>query len=93
MIIECLIGIAAITPQFLSDYKTCQWYQEAAAITEPYHHAFELYLKEEDYMWAFATTYCESSGRQYAVSSANACLLYTSPSPRDATLSRMPSSA
>ena len=24
---------------------------------------------------------------------ANACLLYTSPSPRDATLSRMPSSA
>ena len=25
--------------------------------------------------------------------SANACLLYTSPSPRDATLSRMPSSA
>ena len=25
--------------------------------------------------------------------STNACLLYTSPSPRDATLSRMPSSA
>ena len=72
MIIECLIGLAAITPQFLSDYWTCQWYQEAAEATEQYHHAFELYLKEEDYMWAFATTYCESSGRQYAVSSANA---------------------
>ena len=28
-----------------------------------------------------------------ALSSAEACLLYTSPSPRDATLSRMPSSA
>ena len=27
------------------------------------------------------------------VGNANACLLYTSPSPRDATLSRMPSSA
>ena len=28
-----------------------------------------------------------------AVDSASNCLLYTSPSPRDATLSRMPSSA
>ena len=27
------------------------------------------------------------------LSGANTCLLYTSPSPRDATLSRMPSSA
>ena len=32
-------------------------------------------------------------GAQFIVSSADACLLYTSPSPRDATLSRMPSSA
>ena len=31
------------------------------------------------------------NGRPHAES--NACLLYTSPSPRDATLSRMPSSA
>ena len=29
----------------------------------------------------------------YAISKCNICLLYTSPSPRDATLSRMPSSA
>ena len=28
-----------------------------------------------------------------AIAYANICLLYTSPSPRDATLSRMPSSA
>ena len=27
------------------------------------------------------------------ITDSNACLLYTSPSPRDATLSRMPSSA
>ena len=40
------------------------------------------------------------SGKKYhgksvlkAVSNVNGCLLYTSPSPRDATLSRMPSSA
>ena len=30
---------------------------------------------------------------QQKFGSSNACLLYTSPSPRDATLSRMPSSA
>ena len=29
----------------------------------------------------------------HAIEALNACLLYTSPSPRDATLSRMPSSA
>ena len=34
----------------------------------------------------------ESSGRNYSPPSST-CLLYTSPSPRDATLSRMPSSA
>ena len=33
----------------------------------------------------------ESASRQQAA--LNSCLLYTSPSPRDATLSRMPSSA
>ena len=31
--------------------------------------------------------------RKIALNSAYGCLLYTSPSPRDATLSRMPSSA
>ena len=30
---------------------------------------------------------------EYEINHANLCLLYTSPSPRDATLSRMPSSA
>ena len=32
-------------------------------------------------------------GGRFATSDLNDCLLYTSPSPRDATLSRMPSSA
>ena len=31
--------------------------------------------------------------QDYDTSNVNYCLLYTSPSPRDATLSRMPSSA
>ena len=34
-----------------------------------------------------------SCARNPAIASSNPCLLYTSPSPRDATLSRMPSSA
>ena len=42
-----------------------------------------------------ATTYPASSSSQYVTSAGStySCLLYTSPSPRDATLSRMPSSA
>ena len=35
----------------------------------------------------------EDECRQVAYAIAHSCLLYTSPSPRDATLSRMPSSA
>ena len=38
------------------------------------------------------TNYWETSSNDHVVS-INTCLLYTSPSPRDATLSRMPSSA
>ena len=33
------------------------------------------------------------SGKSTLIRCINSCLLYTSPSPRDATLSRMPSSA
>ena len=35
----------------------------------------------------------EGEGDQEEVDQTDSCLLYTSPSPRDATLSRMPSSA
>ena len=35
----------------------------------------------------------DADGRRYTDLLAGICLLYTSPSPRDATLSRMPSSA
>ena len=42
---------------------------------------------------AFDTIYAEGQRRYVESLSAYACLLYTSPSPRDATLSRMPSSA
>ena len=72
MIIECLIGMAALTPATLSDYQTCKWYQEAAEVTVEHHHAFEVYLPQEEYLWAIATTFCESSGNAKAVSVTNA---------------------
>ena len=40
-----------------------------------------------------STTHWHKSGWVDILSKDNTCLLYTSPSPRDATLSRMPSSA
>ena len=41
----------------------------------------------------YMTTLAEANIRTIALDLAGHCLLYTSPSPRDATLSRMPSSA
>ena len=47
------------------------------AIIDSHHHLWDLDSKETDYPWL----------------SGNVCLLYTSPSPRDLSTSRMPSSA
>ena len=41
----------------------------------------------------FTNGYAGALGWDYRVTHSKGCLLYTSPSPRDATLSRMPSSA
>ena len=53
-----------------------------------------------DLLYEFSDVFSESSddlGRtdmvKHLINTGGACLLYTSPSPRDATLSRMPSSA
>ena len=47
-----------------------------------------------EFVWIFFSERKANSGRLNANSANNnSCLLYTSPSPRDATLSRMPSSA
>ena len=40
-----------------------------------------------------ASEVCRRNGIKHKVVDISSCLLYTSPSPRDATLSRMPSSA
>ena len=46
----------------------------------------------KEYVSGFLVTFVELEGRMQGTN-LEACLLYTSPSPRDATLSRMPSSA
>ena len=56
-------------------------------------------LKAEDYEAAIVIGWHNNNKKKLDVSSSGIslkvynCLLYTSPSPRDATLSRMPSSA
>ena len=53
-----------------------------------------LYLKSgEDERWLTVQLVEGNVPRIAGLSDDNTCLLYTSPSPRDATLSRMPSSA
>ena len=51
---------------------------------------FESIIGERWFDWSTPTTISE---RTWYFVFDNTCLLYTSPSPRDATLSRMPSSA
>ena len=76
---------------------TIEWVDEAttAGIDETISSpdwTLEYYLRtntSSEGHTATGTQYSESTGWQFTIT----CLLYTSPSPRDATLSRMPSSA
>ena len=58
-------------------------------------HAVDLDLDSEDRFWSHVKAYSLMTFFTVVcvVASYKLCLLYTSPSPRDATLSRMPSSA
>ena len=49
--------------------------------------------KEVISLYFSADTYEDEDGNLFSTYKLETCLLYTSPSPRDATLSRMPSSA
>ena len=67
-------------------------------MTEAINLAFCLFERDDNspYAMALAATYSSIRQRTAAVLHLHVicdCLLYTSPSPRDATLSRMPSSA
>eukprot|EP00831_Metopus_contortus_P014454 TRINITY_DN15984_c0_g2_i1.p2 TRINITY_DN15984_c0_g2~~TRINITY_DN15984_c0_g2_i1.p2 ORF type:complete len:100 (+),score=33.04 TRINITY_DN15984_c0_g2_i1:89-388(+) len=45
------------------------------------------------YQWSLVEVYSTSPSNTFRYSKLNTCLLYTSPSPRDLSTSRMPSSA
>ena len=51
------------------------------------------FIKGSSYEFQSVQNLDITKGRHFTLSEYNSCLLYTSPSPRDATLSRMPSSA
>ena len=50
-------------------------------------------LNEDELRDAVLLVFANKQDLPNAMNAADICLLYTSPSPRDATLSRMPSSA
>ena len=56
-------------------------------------HIVELYHGDADYFNSQSYTISTADTWQKVTVTFDGCLLYTSPSPRDATLSRMPSSA
>ena len=68
--------------------------QKAASSKVAYQseHASVLVLPNETWARRVSGVYGNELANQFP-ERAHACLLYTSPSPRDATLSRMPSSA
>ena len=78
---EELNRILRLEPHFFAYQEHFLAYQEPRA--------------ECDQIWAFRLANCGAKPREKSddAEEAKFCLLYTSPSPRDATLSRMPSSA
>ena len=62
--------------------------------TKPTKHTISVMPDLEADLEAYAKVYEQAYGEKANISALiPSCLLYTSPSPRDATLSRMPSSA
>ena len=56
-------------------------------------NVWQFAAREEDFPNPGDTIVFDNAGKSYLIVRQDDCLLYTSPSPRDATLSRMPSSA
>ena len=77
----------AVKFSFLSE-KAVEIWKCNCSVCEPYDYQ-HLFIKHED----FDLISGDQDISSYKFGTKNACLLYTSPSPRDATLSRMPSSA
>ena len=82
-------GIASITPSGNSIY-TCQWNDTLLQTTAT---AVGLCVNNDDNNTTYTCVVNDAQGCYDTITYSLSCLLYTSPSPRDATLSRMPSSA
>ena len=100
--IDELTYILSANPQ---DDITGEWTSPTGASindpTNPNSSATNLLEGENVFIWSISNAVCTDFSRDSVVVTvsaqsadvSDACLLYTSPSPRDATLSRMPSSA
>ena len=93
--IEILVGQTAMPKERLDKSKKIKAIINVKANWEPnidYHEAHRRGIYVLSAAPAMAPAVAEAC-IGYAISLSRNCLLYTSPSPRDATLSRMPSSA
>ena len=79
-----MIGLMAMPSAALSQGEDEKPKKQLSAVG--IEHGLELYDKDK-------SDYCVPGALQIRVNVHNVCLLYTSPSPRDGLLSRMPSSA
>ena len=90
-----LLALATRDPVWEIDFTTGQ-----VSWNEAYDNVFGIRPEETHDSWDWWTSRIHEDDRERVAASLastiedpTACLLYTSPSPRDATLSRMPSSA
>ena len=72
-------------------YKSKTW--EEISKSKNYKNEFEIYVKENDYYLHGIIDKIIFIENKVLIYDYKTCLLYTSPSPRDRTRSRMPSSA
>ena len=71
-------------------------FKHPRALGQPWHQDgwyFRMNPPKQVGIWLACTDATPDNGPLWVVPGSHTCLLYTSPSPRDATLSRMPSSA
>ena len=90
--VEYVLCPARIAPQAEAKAE-----QIALQVAEAFGHvgllAVEMFLTAEGDILVNEVAPRPHNSGHYSIEAAYTCLLYTSPSPRDATLSRMPSSA
>ena len=84
-------GVALLTPDDTGSNRSTSHFQYMSDVVGS--SAYILLHLPAQHLDSPNTTSAVTYKVQFAIRSDTSCLLYTSPSPRDATLSRMPSSA